>query len=220
MKKKSIIKMIIDILMLVFMLLEYSKIYTGQLLHEIFGITLFVLFILHNILNINFYKALFKGKYNLIRIITTIVNFEFLLCMLLTIILGIPISSHVFKFLGLDGNMTTRKLHTILGYWGLIFLSIHLGLHFKMIFAKLKNKISKNLIVKIITYIIEIIIIILGIKFMINTNLWKHLTGEYSFGSFEGNLWLSLFKNFIIIISIGIIVYNLERYIRRGSIEN
>lgn len=213
MEKKSIIKMIVDILMLVFMLLEYSKIYTGQLLHEIFGIILLMLFIIHNILNINFYKVLFKGKYNLIRIITTIVNFGFLLCMLLTIILGIPISSHVFRFLGLDGNMTTRKLHTILGYWGLTFLSIHLGLHFKMMFAKLKHKLSKRLILKIITYILEIIIIIFGIRFMINTNLWEHLIGEYSFGSFEGNLWLTLFKNFIIIISIGLIVYDLENLI-------
>lgn len=45
MKKKSIIKMIIDILMLILMILEYSKIYTGGVLHEIFGITLLGLFV-------------------------------------------------------------------------------------------------------------------------------------------------------------------------------
>ncbi len=97
MKKKNIIKMVVDILMLILMLLEYSKIYTGQLLHEIFGIALLVLFIIHNVLNINFYKALFKGKYNIQRTITTITDLAFLLCMFFTIILGIPISDKVFN---------------------------------------------------------------------------------------------------------------------------
>ena len=113
----------------------FSKVYTGQLLHEIFGITLFILFIIHNILNINFYKNMLKGRYNFGRVVTTIINILFFICMLLTIILGIPISSKVFKWLNLNGNITVRKLHTILGYWNLILLGIHLGFHFNIIFG-------------------------------------------------------------------------------------
>ena len=97
MKKKSILKMIIDIMMLILMILEFSKVYTGQLLHEVFGITLFILFIIHNILNINFYKNLFNGKYNTKRIVTTSINIVFFICMFLTIAFGIPISSELFK---------------------------------------------------------------------------------------------------------------------------
>ena len=70
---KKMFKIIIDILMIIFMLLEYSKIYTGQLLHEVIGIILFVLFVLHNFLNKNFYKNIFKGKYNFLRTFTTII---------------------------------------------------------------------------------------------------------------------------------------------------
>lgn len=62
--KKVKAKMLVDILMLVIMLLEYSKLYTGQLLHEIFGIVLFILFVILNILNLNFYKNFFKWKYD------------------------------------------------------------------------------------------------------------------------------------------------------------
>ena len=126
MKNKKIVKMIIDALMLIIILLEFSKLYTGQLLHEAFGVALLILFIIHNILNINFYKNILKGNYNLLRVITTTTNILFLICMLLTIILGIPISSELFKELKLNGNTTIRKLHTILGYWNLILLSIHL----------------------------------------------------------------------------------------------
>ena len=210
MKKKSMIKMIIDILMLILMLLEYSKIYTGQLLHEIFGITLLGLFVIHNILNINFYKALFKGKYNFSRIIITTVDLLFLFCMIITIVLGIPISEKVFKFLNLNGNMTTRTLHTILGYWDLILLSIHLGLHFKMIFAKLSSKIKDNKKLKVLLYIIQLVVVFYGIKVMNDTNLGLYLTGKASF-AVPTNVVSSIFNNFSIILSIAIITYNFDK---------
>ena len=209
--KKNTIKMIVDILMLVLMLLEYSKMYTGQLLHEIFGIALLGLFIIHNVLNINFYKTLFKGKYNVQRLITTIIDLLFLLCMLFTIILGIPISDKVFKFLELNGNMTMRKLHTIFGYWGLVVLSIHLGLHFKMIFSKINNRAKDNIILRIAIYFIQGLIIIYGIKLMIDNNLGDYLIGKSSFAIPNGNIINSFVNNFIIVFSIGLVVYNLEK---------
>lgn len=211
MKKNSIIKIIIDILMIVLMLLEYSKLYTGQLLHEVFGIILFMLFVAHNILNINFYKNLFKGNYNFTRIMMTITNLAFLFCMLVTIILGIPISHQVFSFLKLKGNMTTIKLHTILGYWGIIILAIHLGLHFKMIFTKVINKMKTNRILKIVIYFLEILIILYGIKIMIDTNFFKYLIGEYSFGNFNGNVIVSFINNLSIVLSISIMIYNIQK---------
>lgn len=202
--------MIIDILMLILMLLEFSKLYTGQLLHEAFGIILFVLFFIHNILNISFYKNILKGKYSLLRTITTIINILLLTCMLFTIILGIPISSEIFKELNLNGNMTIRKLHTIFGYWNLILLSIHVGFHFKIIFAKIKNNIKNKKNIKIMIYIIELIIVIFGIKTMGDINLSSYLVGNSSF-AIPTNIVLSLFNNFIIVISISIFTYNFEK---------
>ena len=209
-KKKNTIKMVVDVLMLILMLLEYSKIYTGQLLHEIFGMALLGLFIIHNVLNINFYRTLFKGKYNAQRLITTFIDLSFLLCMLFTIFLGIPISEKIFNFLNLNGNMTIRKLHTIFGYWGLIILAIHLGLHFKMIFAKLKSRIKEKKKMKIIIFIIQIIIIIYGIKAMIDTNLGLYLIGKSSF-AIPTSIVLSLINNLSIVLAISIVAYNLEK---------
>ena len=219
MKKKTIIKIIIDILMLIIMLLEYSRIYTGQLLHEVFGIILLLLFFIHNILNINFYKELLKGKYDLLRSIITIINIGFLICMLLTILLGIPISNEIFKNLNLNGNMTVRKLHTIFGYWGLIFLALHLGLHFKIIFTKLVQIIIKNKILNSLIYLLQILIVILGIKFMTDVKLWEHLIGELSFGSYDGNVITSTMKNLIIVLSISIITSSIVKgfYVKAQS---
>ena len=221
MKRKNIFRMIIDILMLIFMILEFSKIYTGQFLHELFGIGLFLLFITHNILNISFYKNILKGKYSLLRTITTIINILFLVCMLLTIILGIPISSEIFKGLNLNGNMTIRKLHTIFGYWNLILLSIHLGFHFKIIFVKLKNKIKDKKAIKILFHIVEVIIVIFGIKTMRDINFGAYLIGKSSF-TIPTNIVLSLLNKFITLVSISILTYNFEKILlkKKEGIKN
>ena len=43
----------------------------GETAHEVIGIAMFVLFILHHILNFGWIKSLFKGKYDLRRIENT-----------------------------------------------------------------------------------------------------------------------------------------------------
>ena len=207
-------KIVIDILMLILMLLEYSKLYTGQLLHEVFGILLLILFILHNILNIKFYKGLLKGKYNLQRITITVINFLLLMCLLFAIILAIPISESIFKFLNLSANMTVRKLHTIFGYWSLILMSIHLGLNLKILSAKIKNKVKERKIIKIILYIIELIIVALGIKAIIDTNLGLYLVGKASF-AIPTNAIVSFLNNFCIVATISIITNKLEKILKR-----
>ena len=207
-------KIVIDILMFILMLLEYSKLYTGQLLHEVFGILLLILFILHNILNIKFYKGLLKGKYNLQRITITVINFLLLMCLLFAIILAIPISESIFKFLNLSANMTVRKLHTIFGYWSLILMSIHLGLNLKILSAKIKNKVKERKIIKIILYIIELIIVALGIKAIIDTNLGLYLVGKASF-AIPTNAIVSFLNNFCIVATISIITNKLEKILKR-----
>ena len=211
----------VDILMLVLMLLEYSKINTGQLLHEIFGIVLLVLFVIHNILNINFYKNIFNGKYNFQRIIVTINDLAFLLCMLFTIGLGIPISQKIFIFLDLNGNITMRKLHTIFSYWSLVILSIHLGLHLKTIFIKLRNKIKDKMMIKLLIYILEIVVVMFGIRAMIDTNLGAYLIGKLTF-AIPTHIILSLLNNFIIVTSISIFIYNIEKILleKKEGINN
>ena len=61
MKKR--IQLIIDITMAVLLplLMAYSLI--GEAFHEVVGTAIFVLFIVHHILNRKWYGALFKGKY-------------------------------------------------------------------------------------------------------------------------------------------------------------
>ena len=62
------IRLMIDISMTVLLpfLMAYSLI--GEAFHEVVGTAIFVLFIVHHLLNRRWYGALFKGKYNARRI--------------------------------------------------------------------------------------------------------------------------------------------------------
>lgn len=69
MKLKMKIEIGLDLLMTGLLLVLMAYQVTGQKLHEWVGVSMFVLFFLHNMLNAGWYKGLFKGKYRTLRIL-------------------------------------------------------------------------------------------------------------------------------------------------------
>ena len=139
---KMKIKTAADILMTAALpvLMCYSIV--GETAHEVIGIAMFGLFILHHILNFGWIKSLFKGKYDLRRGVNTAVNSLVFLCMVGLMYSGIVISKHVFTFVNIGGAMFARTVHMLCAYWGLVMMSVHLGMHISQMAArmKLKNK--------------------------------------------------------------------------------
>ena len=68
------IKIVIDSVMLILLplLMAYSLI--GETAHEWLGISIFLLFILHHIMNPAWLETLFKGRYSPYRIYLTMIN--------------------------------------------------------------------------------------------------------------------------------------------------
>ena len=92
----------------------------GETAHEVIGIAMFGLFILHHILNFGWIKTLFKGKYDLHRIVNTAVNVLVFMCIIGLMYSGIVISKHIYTFLNLGGAMTARmKLKNKAMIWAL-----------------------------------------------------------------------------------------------------
>ena len=72
MKRKTILKIVVDIGMTVMLLFLMTYELIGAAAHEWLGIGMFVLFITHHILNRKWIRCVFKGKYTLFRIWQTI----------------------------------------------------------------------------------------------------------------------------------------------------
>lgn len=140
MKVKLKLKMVIDLLMTVLLLLLMAYQVTGEKFHEWFGVFMFLLFILHNALNIRWYGSLFKGKYDLLRIIRTGINFAVFIAMLCLMYSGIVMSRYVFAVLPIKRGMAlARVIHLSVSYWGFVLMSIHLGLHWSMIMGMFRK---------------------------------------------------------------------------------
>ena len=69
------------------------------------------------------------------------------LCMTLLMYSSIVISKHAFTFITIGGAGTARTIHMLCAYWGLVLMSVHLGIYISQIAArfKLKDKLCKVL---------------------------------------------------------------------------
>lgn len=140
MKIKQRIKHFVDLCMAVALLLLMAYSLIGEEAHEWIGVTMFTLVIIHNSLNINWYRNLSKGRYTLLRVLQTILDFSILLGMIGLMISGIIMSRYVFVSLPIDGGMSfARMLHMICAYWSFVMMSFHVGFHFNMMMAVMRK---------------------------------------------------------------------------------
>ncbi|MDO4156669.1 MAG: DUF4405 domain-containing protein [Oscillospiraceae bacterium] len=138
---KGKIKKVIDILMTVSLLFLMGYQFWGEKAHEWIGAGMFLLFIAHQILNWNWYKNLFRGKYTPMRVFQAMVNVLTLFSMLVQMYSGIVLSRYVFDFLSIENNLTlARQLHILGAYWGFLMMGLHLGLHWNMVIGTVKRK--------------------------------------------------------------------------------
>ena len=205
---KRIIKITVDIIMtlLFFVLMAYH--FTGDAVHEYLGFSLFIFFILHHILNFNWYKNIYKGKYNFNRILNTFINTMLFLCMAGLMISGILFSQRVLGFLNIhNSGMFTRRLHMISNSWAFVFMSAHLGMHWGMF-------INRKFIKKQISIIIALFVSIYGVVSFIKRGLYNKmfLLVEFAFFDYEEPV-IFFFMDYLSIMGLFMfITYCLKKY--------
>ena len=194
-------KIITDTALFVLMILEYSRVYTSPLIHEIIGVALIFLVILHIYLNRKYFTAIFKGRYNFKRGFNLAVNILFIIVFVLTTLTGIFSSQSLLPSLNI-GNLNTVYVHKILGYFCLIILSVHLSLNLTKVFEKLKSKINNN----VIFYCLYGILIILGVYCLIDVDFFNHIIGNSGFSIATGNILINSLEYLSIIVMVMAIV--------------
>ena len=134
MKPKQLIKISVDISMMIFLLLLMAYERIGQAAHEWLGIGLFILFLVHHLLNRGWHAALAKGRYSALRIWQTVLVSLALVTMLGAMVSGAVISRHALRFLSISGGQSFgRTMHLLSVYWGFVVMSLHLGFHWQML---------------------------------------------------------------------------------------
>lgn len=228
MKTKQIIKIIIDICMSILLFVLMAFHYVGLQWHEITGAAMLVLFILHHILNGNWYKSLGKGKYRSSRILLTVVDAVLLVDMVLLMFSGIAMSRYVFRFLDLPVSKAwARGMHMTASYSGFLLMGFHMGLHYGMIlgmvrkavfiFGKTKQNEKKEGVGTWIFRAIAVLIAIYGVHALYTRKFMDYISQKVMFAFFDYEEPVIYFVlDYVAIMGLMIfIAYYLQRFLQR-----
>ena len=215
---KKNLRIIIDIIMFILFIILMGYHITGNKTHEILGVITFIFFILHHIVNIKWYKTLFKGKYNFYRVFQIIIDTFLFIAMIGIIVSSIIISSNVFSFLNIKTTMFARNLHMVSTSWAFVFMAIHLGLHLNIMLSKFTKK-MKNSTFEYVYCLIMALFIIFGIYAFIDNELFKDmfLVNKFKFFNYQENPLIFYVKILGIVISFSIITYLILRLSKRKN---
>jgi Domain of unknown function (DUF4405) len=184
-KGNMLIRMVIDLTMTILMLVAMAYQITGNTIHELVGVVLLILFVVHNIINRRWYKTIFKGKYNVRRFLSIAVNLLFLVSMAVIIISSVPISSDIFPYIPVENDMILRQIHVQTSYWGFIFMSVHIGMSWGTIINAVRNMTgitSTSRIRTIAMRVIAVLIVVYGVQTSFERDMLSRLTIYNPFG--------------------------------------
>ena len=190
MKPKMIGKIAIDFVMTILLLLIMARQLTGDSAHEWLGAGMFVLWIVHHILNVKWHGNLFKGQYTSFRTVQTVVNLLLFLSMLGSMVSAVILSREVFAFLSISGGIAlARSMHIFCAFWGFVLMALHLGLHWNRILGmirKMSGPISSKP-VRIILGVVSTLIAVYGLYAFIKNQFLSYLclTSSFVFFDFE-----------------------------------
>lgn len=189
MTSKLKFKITIDILMTVLLPVLMAYMLTGEKVHEWVGALMFLMFIIHNALNANWYLNMLRGKYTPQRILQTVINLMVFVCMLGSMISGIMMSRYVFSFLPINSGMDfARKLHMLSAYWGFVLMSLHLGMHGNMITSRAKKSFGTRSAprkYKAVTRLVAVLISGYGVYAFIKNDIASYMFLKNIFAFFD-----------------------------------
>ena len=180
MNKLNKIRLPLDITMTILsiVLMGGNYLFPAEIVHEILGVALFVLWAIHIFLNRRWYGAIFKGKYNPYRIMQTVINCCILICTIILMISGIILSNHLFTFLNIQSGLGFARIaHLLSSHWYYLFMSLHIGLHMGRLF--------QNVAAKSLPRILLVLTSLYGVYAFITCGVWKYLILKQQFFFFD-----------------------------------
>lgn len=141
--KKNWIKILLDIVMAVGLFTLFSVAAVGLTFHEIFGLVLFGMFMIHLLLNtkwiVSFTRKFFSKHVPFKVRLSYVLDVLLLISFLIIILSGITMSKAIFPDL-FEEVETFKTAHYFFSAFALLLVGIHTGLHwsfFKIMFGRL-----------------------------------------------------------------------------------
>lgn len=199
-------KLAIDLVMTILMLVAMASRITGNTTHELVGVSVFILFVVHNILNRRWYQTVLKRKNTVLRVLNTAVNLLILVTMAVLFVSAVPISRAIFAFIPINNGMVVREIHVLTAYWGFIFIAVHLGMHWGVILSavlKMTGITGTSRICTLALRVLAVLIVVYGVQASFARNVGFKLILYYAFDYWDvDESFKGLFIDFLSIMGI------------------
>ncbi len=179
-------KLALDGVMLALILAEFAYGLTGSTVHELLGLGLVGLFVLHGGWNWRWFVGLCKGRYRGLRLATLVINTLLLILAMLMMVSGIVNSELLFRTTGIERDWIPRALHTASAHWFLVLASIHLGLHWTQI--KTEARRLSPVFLRLSPpwgVLATVVIATFGLHASLDRSLYARMIAYYSFGDWN-----------------------------------
>ena len=182
---KKWVKSVLDIVIFLLLMLMYRKQAIGMAFHEIGGLALLALFIVHHVLNGAWIAAVTRKLFSRQTPVRTRVSYcvdALLIVAVLCIgVSGALISKTVFSF-GVHGG-GWKTLHYFCAALALILGGVHVGLHAQYLFGGLRKR---NQAVRVAAAVLLAVILVFGVYSLTTTSFIRWLGMPFSSMSSEG----------------------------------
>lgn len=208
MNRVFLLRLVLDGLATGLLLFAFAYFWQGNAAHELAGIGMFLLLVVHNIFHRRWFATLAKkprarrGKFN---IAVTLVLLTGMLALLATSLL---ISETLFAGLRLDDDFTVRQIHAGIAYWLLVIVAIHLGLRWPLLMGtarKLFGVAEENVVRTVVLRLVAIFIAVQGVYSVLALNLRYRLLFQMTleWWNFEESV-AGFFGHCLAIVGLGI----------------
>lgn len=135
MNRVFLIRLVLDGVAAALLLFAFSYYWQGNVAHEVAGLAMFALLVVHVAFHRRWFTTLVKAprarrdKFNIGLTLLLLVG------MLVLLSTSLVISETVFLDLRWDDDFTARKIHVGIAYWLLVIVAIHLGLRWSLLIS-------------------------------------------------------------------------------------
>lgn len=137
---KKRLKLCVDIgLYAVLLALLSYPVTRGLFRHGVLGMTFLGFLLLHQMLNLAWYKSFFKGKQTYRRLVQSTANVLLVAAASALVASSLAMAGEVFSFAPFAMPWWGRSLHTFASAWCFVLASFHLGLHGGALWSSLKR---------------------------------------------------------------------------------
>lgn len=211
--KKRVMRSL-DVLMYVLLIGLMAFPYFQQWVHEYLGIIAILCFIVHHLLNRSWMHNVFRGKYNIYRIVFTIINSGLFIAMFFVAASGLAMARNL-PFTITVTISWARKIHLVSAYWFYILTSLHLGLHLNLLWKPIQKRLKSKLLS------ISVAFIMIGYGFICFIKkgyiTYMLLLNEFAFFDYRKSGWIFMIEDVAISLMAAFTVYYFLRLLKKAK---